>query len=85
MATQNYVLIDRKSCRLALSRQKQPLLKRPRLSIAPSHQARGAVGNRFGGADSRTALGAPKARATRHKVPFLNLVIRTLTKNYLFN
>lgn len=84
MATLNYTLIDYKSCRLNFRYLQKAHFKRPRLSIAPSLNARGAVGNRFGGANSKAALHASAAIATRHEVPLSNLVIRTLTKsNYL--
>lgn len=83
MATLNYTLIDCKSFRLIILPSQEPHLKRLRLSIAPSLKARGAVGNRFGGAGS-AALHASAAIATRHEVPLSNLVIRALTKsNYL--
>lgn len=81
MATLNCELIECKSSRLIFLHLNKGHLKRPRLSIAPSHKARGAVGNRFGDANLRTTLRAPTARATRHEVPFPIILIRTLTKS----
>lgn len=79
MATLNYELIGCESHQFIFFHPKH--LKHPRLSIAPSRKARGAVGNRFGDAKLRTVLRAPTARATRHEVPFLIILIRTLTKS----
>ena len=85
MATLNYTLIDCKSFLLIILPSQEPHLKRLRLSIAPSQQTGGAVGNRFGGGDSRTTLRAPTAKAPRHEVPFPNILIRTLTKSICLN
>lgn len=81
MATLNYELIECKSSRLVFLHPNKVHLKRPRLSIAPSHKARGAVGNRFGDANASASLHVPTATATRHEVTHSIILIRTLTKS----
>lgn len=80
MATERTFIIGRyKSQSITLHRQTKHL-SRLRLSIAPSQQAEGAVGNSGERRQQRTAVSNSKRPAKGHEVPFSILVIRTLTK-----
>lgn len=83
MATEKRFIIGRFKHQFIQLHRHTKQLSRLRLSIAPSHQAEGAVGKSELRRAQRMAHRAPHATAARHVVPFSNLVIRTLTKTHL--